>query len=206
MESDAALLGQRPQGGDGIDESVGVVTRTPDDRDGVAVDEGRHCLDIGNEIIGERGIAHLDAHPMRSLAQRDMRRDGQDDVGARDTSSLACLLPIGVEGRDQAVASPTRDDAHRLRRMQHVGNHRNDLALELRGRRIHVALQHIGMGVVTEHVREESIVLMVTAIEAAGDPPCITLGIFGSRHHRDIGPDGVSVDSLLRDVGVRGRE
>ena len=206
VQADAALLGQGADAIDGVDKAVGVVPRAADETDRVVVDQGGHGIDVDDEVGGERGVTHLDAEPVGTLAQRHVSGHGEHDVGHAHTTSLARLLPIGVERMDEAVAATRGDDADRLGIVEEIGRHGDDLAFELRGRGIHVALQDVGMSEVLEDLREEVIVPVITAVETPRDAPRITHGVLGLGHARDVGEDAVAVQALLGDGPLRGHE
>ena len=203
MQSDATRLREFAQVRDGVDETVGIVTRAARDRDRVSVDEPRHCIDVDDEAVGERCIAHLDAEPVRPLAKGDVDADGQHDVGHAYAARLARLLAIGVERVDQAVAATRGHDADGLRVVEEVGRHGDDLALELGCRGVHVTLQDIGVSEVLEDLREEVVVPVVAAVEAARDSPRITHCILGLSHAGDVGEHRVALEALLRDRALR---
>jgi len=73
VESDTALLGQGAESVDEVNEPVRVITGAADDRDRVVVHEISQGVDIDHEGIREGSILDLDAHPVRSLAQGDVR-------------------------------------------------------------------------------------------------------------------------------------
>ena len=130
---------------DRVDEAVRVVRRAADERDGLVVDELGHRRDVGDVAVGQRRVPHLDAHPVRALVERDVRGRRHDDVRAGDAARLARVLAVGVQRGDEALGAAAGDDAD-AGAVQQVRGHRDDLGLELRRARVHVALQHVGVG------------------------------------------------------------
>ncbi len=149
-------------------------------------------------------MAHLDVHPVRALVEGDVRRDRHDDVGPRDAARRARLLAVGVQRGDEALRAAARDDAD-ARAVQQVRGHGDDLALELGGARVHVALQHVGVRVQVEDLAEEVVVVVVAAVEAARDGALVAALVLGVRHAGDLGQDGRAVDRLGRHRAVRRR-
>ena len=150
-------------------------------------------------------MTHLDAHPVRTLVERDVCGLGHYDVGSGDATRLTCVLAIAVERGDQTLRAAAGDhtDAGAVKQ---VGGHRDDLCLELRRARIHVALQDVGVGVEAEHLAEEGVVVVVTAVEAARHRALVALGVFGACHLGDLSEDRSPVDRLRGHlpIGLRG--
>ena len=89
------------------------------------------------------------------------------------------------------------------RAVQQVGGHGDDLALELRGARVHVALQHVGVRVEVEHLTEEVVVVVIAAVEAARHRALVAARVLGVRHAGDLGEDRRAVDRLGRHAAIR---
>ena len=81
MQVDAALERQRGQLLDRVDQAVGIGAGRADQRDRVVVDEGPHGVHVGDELIGDRGLAQLDAEVVRALVERRVGGDRHHHVG-----------------------------------------------------------------------------------------------------------------------------
>jgi hypothetical protein len=113
-------------------------------------------------------------------------------------------LAIRVQGGDQALGAAAGDDTH-SGAVQQVARHGDDLALELGGARVHVALQHIGVRELVEHLAQEVVVVVVAAVEAAGDGAPVAARVLACGHAGDLGEDGGPVERLGGHAAVGGR-
>ena len=202
MQADPARARQLGHLLDRVDEAVRVVAGAAHEGDRLVVDEvghGRHVRDVP---VGERRVPHLDVHPVRALVEGAVRRHRHHQVGPGDATLRARLLAIRVERGHQALRAAAGDDAD-ARPVQEVGRHRDDLALELGGARVHVALQDVGVGVEVEDLAEEVVVGVVARVEAARDGALVAEGVLGVRHLGDLLEDRGAVDGLFRHSPVR---
>ena len=147
-------------------------------------------------------MAQLDAHPVRALVERDVRGEGHHDVRPGDAARLARMFAVRVKGGHEALRTAARDDAD-PRAVQQVGGHGDDLAFELGGARVHVALQHVGVRVEVEHLPEEVVVIVVARVQAARDGALVAKRVLGVCHAGDLGQDRRAVDRLGRHAPVR---
>ena len=154
-----------------------------------------HRHHVGDVAPGERRLAHLDVHPVGALVEGDVGGDRHDDVRSGDAAPGAGELAIGVQGGDQALGAAARDDAHPSA-VQQVARHGDDLALELGGARVHVALQHVGVRELVEHLAQEVVVVVVATVEAAGDGALVAARVLALGHAGDLGEDGGPVERL----------
>ena len=85
-----------------------------------------------------------------------------------------------------------------------VERHRDDLALEPRGARAHVALEHVHVAVHPEHFVHEVVVVVVAAVHGpralAGLPRLVLVG----RDVAELGDDRVAVAALRRHAAEDG--
>ena len=121
----------------------------------------------------DRRVAHLDAEEVAALVERRVRGLGLDDVRLRDAARLRRVLAVGEHRVQDAAGAAGGDEADRLGVGDRVGveeveRHGDDLALELRLARAHVALQRVHVGEQPERLVHEVVVLVVAAVHRAG--------------------------------------
>ena len=146
MQADAPRQGEIRHLRDRVDRAVAVVAGRAHHRDRVPVDRGRDRVDVGERRLGvDRNVPALDTQQVACLVERRVRGLGFEEVGPVDAALASGLLAVG-EHRVKDAAAPSRcHEAGRLGAvhrvgMQQVQRHRDDLALELRHARAHVAL------------------------------------------------------------------
>jgi hypothetical protein len=204
VHADAARLRELGDLLDGVDEAVRVVAGAADHGDRLVVDEVGHRGDVDDVSLGQGRMPHLDVHPTRTLVERHMRGHRHDDVRLRDAPLRPCVLPIGVQGRHETLRAAAGDDPDPCA-VEQVRRHGDDLALELGGARVHVALQHVGVRVEVEDLTEEVVVGVVAGVETARDGAFVAEGVLALRHLAEIGEDRRVIYRLGRYAAVRRR-
>ena len=122
---------------------------------------------------------------------------------------LRAVLAVGEHRVQDAAGAAGGDDADGLRvgggvAVQHVERHRDDLGLELRLARAHVALERVHVGEATERLVHEAVVLVVAAVHRAGALARLPEGVFLLGHRRQLGEDLLAGPSLLGQRAVDG--
>ena len=132
------------------------------------------------------------------LLKRDVRGDRDDHLGLPDALLDAPTLAVHEHRVDQALGATEGDDAadllagvvlrHRLS-VEQRGGHRDDLALELGGTRIHVALQDVGVGEEPVGLGQECVVIVTAVIDRPRDLPGVADAVLLLGHGAQLGED-----------------
>ena len=109
MEAEVVLERELRHLLDRIDEPVRVVAGRADDRDGVRCDVLAHPADVGPPVVAHRRLDQRDPQHVRGLLERDVRGDGDDDLGARDPLLHPAALAVDEHRVDQALGAAERD-------------------------------------------------------------------------------------------------
>jgi hypothetical protein len=112
VQVDAALEREVGQLRDRVDQAVRVRAGGADQRHRVLVDQRPHRVHVGHELVGDRGLAQLDAEVVRALVQRGVRGDGHDHVGVGD-AALAAPLAVDEQRVHQALGAAAGEHAER---------------------------------------------------------------------------------------------
>ena len=192
VQSDAVLECDRPQVADRVDRAVTVIRRRPDQRHGIGVDVATHPIEVdrrGHRI--DRRDTHLHAEEVAGLGEGGMGGLGLDHVGTGGSRRVG--FAVGEHGVGDRPRSARRDHAGRVGAghgvgVQHIEGHGDDLGLELRRTRTHIALERVHVREVAERLVEEVVVVVVTAVHGARalavfPDPILALG--DVVHHRE---------------------
>ena len=171
VQSNVVLQRQLTQLGDGVDEPVGIVAGRAHQGHRVGGDVLGHPIHIHQPVVGQRSVQHLDAEIVTGLVEGHMGGDGQDHLGGGDALFDPAPLSIHQHGVDETFGAAGGDHAADLLgtlTVEHVSRHGDDLALHLGGTGIHVALQHIGVGIQSIDLGEEVVVVVTSVVHRPG--------------------------------------
>ena len=201
MQPDGAVEGQGAEVFDGIDRSVAVVARGPDDRDRVFVDELLDRVDVDARVglVDRRGPT-LHVEEVARLVERGVRGLRLHNV-REDDPTRAPVLAVSKHCMEDAAGTTAGDEPRRLRfvkraGVQHVERHGDDLALELRHARAHIALERIHMREERERAVDEVVMLVVAAVHRAGALARLPERVFVARDGRELGEDRIAASTL----------
>jgi len=112
-----------------------------------------------------------------------MGREREALAKALDPAALA----VDEHRVDQALGAAGRDDAGHLGPgVEQGGGHGHDLRLQLGRARVHVALEHVGVGEQLEGARQEAVVVVVAVVDRARDAPPLPDPVLLARHLRQL--------------------
>ena len=178
---------------DRVNGAVPVVARRAHERDGVIVDVLGDPVEVylGRHRI-HRCAPQLHAEEVACLVERRVGGLRLDQV--RRPGARRGVLAVREYRVDDGVG-PSRGhepDGLRVaatRRTEQVERHRDDLGLELRSARAHVALQRVHVGEAAECLVDEVVVLVVPAVHRAGALPGLPERVFLLRHDLQLAQD-----------------
>ena len=197
VQPDAALEGDVGEVGDGVDGAVAVVAGGPDEGNRLVVHVVAHPVhvDLGRDRV-DRRPPQLDAEEVAGLVEGGVRRLGLDHVGPRHAARLGRVLAVGQDRVQDAARPAGGDQAARVvaRRHRRVAGlqaerHGDDLGLELRGARAHVALQDVDVGEEPEGLVHEAVVVVVPAVHGARALARLPEGVLLVGHGAELGED-----------------
>ena len=196
VEADAALEREVGQLADRVDGAVPVVTGRAHDRDRVLVDQLLHRADVDERAVRiDRRAPQLDAEQVARLVERGVPGLGLHEVRPVDAARLLRVLAVRQHRVEDAAAPARGDEAGRrvagARRVgvEEIERHRDDLALELRHARAHVALQRVDVREELEGTPHELVVPVVAAVHRAGALAGLPHRIFSAREVDELPDD-----------------
>jgi hypothetical protein len=133
VQPEVASLREHGEFADRIDDAVRERRRRSDQHDRVRRDCIGHGGNIGAIVVGKRDPVHGYTQIVRSLVERRMRADRDDDVGCDDLRPLGSR-PVagGFHRQEDALGATGGHHARRiLGRMQQIGGPSDDIVLEL---------------------------------------------------------------------------
>ena len=137
----------------------------------------------------------------QALSNAGCAVSGLMTLGRVDAAGGA-VLAVGEHGVADAAGAAGGDDPGGLGAgdrlgVEEVERHGDDLALEVRGARAHVALQRVDVREQPEGLGQEVVVVVVAAVHGPGALPGLPEGVLLLRHGGQLGEDVVAGAAVL---------
>jgi hypothetical protein len=120
------------------------------------------------------------------------------------TIGISALLCLAVAANWKDIKPADRLTIDDRAGVQHVEGHRDDLALEFRRAREHVALEDVRVREHPQRLVHEGVVVVVAAVHGAGAAPGLPVLILFARHLAQFVEDRAPVSSLGRQAAHDG--